>query len=351
VPDSDAEKLKTVGLSDPELEAKLRFYGNSDDVFVVGGALFATAPLGEATSKGSYIGSSSVTGGGRLIADGHAGIASFGANLGYRFVQSGRVGATKIGSEAIYGVAAGLSAGPVVHLIVDAFGSTQFSNEPGTNSLEALGGLRITPMGSPLAITAGGGAGLIEGAVGVPSFRALVGFNYSLESKDPDGDGVMDPHDLCPTEAEDIDGYEDGDGCPDVDNDNDGLTDDVDKCPNEPEDIDGFEDNDGCPDDDNDKDGIPDLQDRCPNEPENINGFEDDDGCPDVPDSDKDGVPDDVDKCPNEPEDTDGFEDTDGCPDPDNDGDGIPDDQDECIDEAEDGRGTKEQKTDGCPLK
>jgi outer membrane protein OmpA-like peptidoglycan-associated protein len=65
------------------------------------------------------------------------------------------------------------------------------------------------------------------------------------------------------------------------DRDGDGIPDDVDKCPDEPEDMDGFEDEDGCPDPDNDKDGIPDVSDACPNEPETVNGFQDEDGCPD----------------------------------------------------------------------
>jgi len=93
------------------------------------------------------------------------------------------------------------------------------------------------------------------------------------------------------------------------DKDGDGIKDDVDKCPNDPEDKDGFEDEDGCPDLDNDKDGIPDVKDKCPNEPEDKDGFEDADGCPD-PDNDKDGVPDTTDKCPNEA----GPPDNDGCP-------------------------------------
>src|SRR5207248_10527593 len=66
------------------------------------------------------------------------------------------------------------------------------------------------------------------------------------------------------------------------DNDHDGIPDAADKCPLCPEDKDGFEDADGCPDVDNDKDGIPDSLDACPNEPETINGFKDDDGCPDT---------------------------------------------------------------------
>ena len=63
--------------------------------------------------------------------------------------------------------------------------------------------------------------------------------------------------------------------------DSDGLDDSLDKCPLQPEDFDGFQDEDGCPDLDNDLDGIPDEQDECPNEKEVFNGIEDEDGCPD----------------------------------------------------------------------
>lgn len=64
---------------------------------------------------------------------------------------------------------------------------------------------------------------------------------------DRDKDGILDGVDACPDEPEDIDGYLDDDGCPDVDNDGDGISDAVDQCPIEPEDIDGVEDIDGCP--------------------------------------------------------------------------------------------------------
>jgi OmpA-OmpF porin, OOP family len=65
------------------------------------------------------------------------------------------------------------------------------------------------------------------------------------------------------------------------DRDGDGIPDKVDKCPDQPEDFDGFQDEDGCPDLDNDGDGIPDALDKCPNEPETFNNYKDDDGCPD----------------------------------------------------------------------
>jgi OmpA-OmpF porin, OOP family len=126
---------------------------------------------------------------------------------------------------------------------------------------------------------------------------------------DADGDGIPDNVDKCPNDPEDKDGFQDADGCPDLDNDADGIPDKTDKCPNDPEDKDGFQDADGCPDPDNDADGIPDKADKCPNEAEDKDGFEDADGCPD-PDNDKDGVLDAADKCPNDP----GPADNAGCP-------------------------------------
>lgn len=84
---------------------------------------------------------------------------------------------------------------------------------------------------------------------------------------DNDGDGVLNRHDACPQAAEDLDGFEDTDGCPDLDNDRDGIPDRADSCPSHPEDLDGFQDGDGCPDPDNDSDGMADVEDPCPNEP------------------------------------------------------------------------------------
>ncbi len=100
-------------------------------------------------------------------------------------------------------------------------------------------------------------------------------------STDRDGDGILDDIDQCPDVAEDQDGFEDEDGCPDFDNDGDGIADNNDQCPNDPEDIDGFQDEDGCPENDNDRDGILDNVDNCPDNPETVNGYKDQDGCPD----------------------------------------------------------------------
>ena len=91
----------------------------------------------------------------------------------------------------------------------------------------------------------------------------------------------LEPTSACPGEHEDVDGFEDDDGCPDPDNDRDGVLDVNDQCPCHAEDMDSFEDEDGCPDPDNDRDHVVDACDLCPNEAEVYNGVEDLDGCPD----------------------------------------------------------------------
>ncbi|MEZ4387928.1 MAG: OmpA family protein [Candidatus Krumholzibacteriia bacterium] len=134
--------------------------------------------------------------------------------------------------------------------------------------------------------------GLVQGVIGATFWFGGV--------KDQDGDGIEDSRDGCPRAAEDFDGFQDQDGCPDYDNDQDGIADIDDQCPDDPEDRDGFQDEDGCPDPDNDGDGIIDARDGAPDQAEDIDGFQDQDGVPDL-DNDQDGVPDTLDKCPNTP--------------------------------------------------
>ncbi len=179
-------------------------------------------------------------------------------------------------------------------------------------------------------IGVGAGRGLVSG-LGTPDFRAVLAVTVTparerevkpiepprppTVEKDSDGDGIVDSMDACKDDPEDMDGFEDGDGCPDVDNDKDGFLDSMDKCKDEPEDMDGFQDDDGCPDLDNDGDGIPDALDKCPLLAEDKDGFADEDGCPDL-DNDGDGIPDALDKCPDQAETINGNADEDGCPDP-----------------------------------
>jgi outer membrane protein OmpA-like peptidoglycan-associated protein len=186
---------------------------------------------------------------------------------------------------------------------------------------------------------------------------------------DRDADGILDNVDACPDKPEDVDLFEDIDGCPDPDNDQDTVLDPLDGCKNTP----GPVENQGCPYGDKDGDGINDKNDVCPDAPEDKDGDRDADGRPDV-DVDADGVEDCVDGCPLPPiattatdgspaerpatcdlctrgapdlvkEDADKFDDEDGCPDVDNDKDGILDSVDACPND----KGPIETR--GCPDK
>lgn len=179
-------------------------------------------------------------------------------------------------------------------------------------------------------------------------------------AKDTDKDKIVDDKDMCPNDPEDMDDFEDEDGCPELDNDNDGVPDLVDTCRNEAEDIDAFEDADGCPDLDNDADGTLDVDDACPIESgpaatggcpdKDGDGFADkDDRCPEIagefggcPDTDGDSLIDIEDECPNDAGPVESF----GCPD--NDSDKVPNYRDKCPDKAAQ-EGIDPMRSDGCP--
>ena len=243
-------------------------------------------------------------------------------NLGYRFRAGDprEVGPNIINDEFLWGVGATV---PVafnrVDLLAELNGGVGIAKRDrvqreGEVNAEAYLGARYK-ISERWTLTGGISGGMSEG-VGTPRIRALVGLGgYWVTGTewgyDFDGDGIYGKRDKCPQQAEDYDGHEDFDGCPDLDNDGDGINDAEDECDNTPEGVSIGED--GCPDDDLDGDGIPNKYDKCPEDPEDRDRFEDGDGCPDI-DNDKDGLVDTVDKCPNEPENKNGFLDEDGCP-------------------------------------
>ncbi|MFO0747261.1 MAG: OmpA family protein [Myxococcota bacterium] len=137
----------------------------------------------------------------------------------------------------------------------------------------ALGARWLAPFG--LDLTLGVGKGLLRG-LGASDLRVLLTVAFRTSGPDSDGDGLLNEVDPCPLDAEDVDGFQDDDGCPDRDDDADGVVDARDRCPRVAEDKDGFEDDDGCPDEDDDKDGIADQADRCPR----VAGVREKGGCP-----------------------------------------------------------------------
>ena len=281
-----------------------------------------------------------------LVVDAEIGDVLLATNLGVSIQSERGFGKLTVGNELLYGAGALWKTGSPIDVGAELYGSTdldaplEFESSP----LEAVLGVRAAlPWGFGLDL--GVGRGLI-GGYGAPEYRFFGGLRFaSLENNDWDGDGIANAADLCPRTPEDLDDFEDGNGCPDPDNDNDGILDVGDSCPLEPEDFDSFEDRDGCPDPNNDQDGLLDTDDRCPDDPgPDANG-----GCPDRGDNDRDGdgLVNELDSCPDDPEDNDGFDDDDGCPDTDNDADGILDVDDKCPNDPE--VFNQIEDDDGCP--
>ncbi len=330
-------------IADPRLSVKGRILTDTGSGFSLAASGFVTFPTGQAIAPHHYVGDPVPSFGGSVIAE----IVNSGfhaaVNVGGMWRDNVTLFSTQVGPQLTYAVAFGYDITPLVTILGEVVGASTFADNVDQHWLEwRVGGrIRVDDFQFNLA----GGTGLIAGA-GTPLFRVIAGGAWAPVRMDTDGDGVDDSIDACPSEAEDMDGFEDEDGCPEADNDEDGLADAEDPCPNEAEDRDGFQDDDGCPDADNDGDNIPDGYDSCPDQPEDMDGDRDEDGCPDN-DTDRDGIDDANDQCVDQPEDFDGFGDEDGCPETDFDGDGIDDDQDQCPDQAEDMDGVEDQ--DGCP--
>jgi hypothetical protein len=255
---------------------------------------------------------------------------SLALNAGFMARQSTQFLLVEQGSEVTYGAALAIRVLDKVALVGEGSGALGIVGAEGKVSpIEASVGLRVRASRSA-TVGFGGGSGFGRG-IGVADMRGFVTVTIApggspiepvkiivppppRDTKDDDGDGVVNADDACRTDAEDGDGFKDEEGCPDADNDDDGLLDGADKCPMEPEDKDNVTDDDGCADRDNDGDGVNDEDDKCPNEAEDKDGFNDNDGC-DEPDNDNDGVPDVLDQCALEPETVNGNNDEDGCPD------------------------------------
>jgi outer membrane protein OmpA-like peptidoglycan-associated protein len=261
--------LQGGGLGDIRLIPQVAFYdGRStgqawarDPGFAIGLALPVSLPTG----SGERLQSESVRAEPRLVFD-YATSAGWGLglNLGVLLREPHRFESLEIDHQLTYGAALRVPvARQVAALVVEITGAITPGADEGSSAespLEGLAALRLF-VGDGI-VTAGGGAGLVDG-YGAPDARLLLGFAFAptVDPPPPEPEPVIEP--------------------PPADDDGDGLTNEHDQCPEVPEDFDFNLDEDGCPDPDNDGDGILDASDECPDQPESINEFQDDDGCPD----------------------------------------------------------------------
>jgi hypothetical protein len=323
--------------------------------FGLAGRFDITAPLGDGDA---FAGARTAAFAPAVTADFAWSRLLFAAEVGARIRGEEPLGDVSWGSqlETAAGVSATILEDVRLSAAIEAFALVTLQDRAeGASPLvpsEWIHSVRIAPFFAgdlSFSIFGGGPIPLTDQAATAPRFRFGATIAYAPQGLDTDHDGVLDRDDGCPNVAEDKDGFQDADGCPELDNDGDRIPDDRDRCRDAAETVDGFQDADGCPDLDDDGDGIPDDADQCRNQAEDEDGFQDDDGCPD-PDNDGDGVPDAVDACPTSAEDLDGVRDKDGCPDPDDDGDGVPDARD--VDDDNDGlldRRDADDDNDGVP--
>jgi large repetitive protein len=259
------------GIGDVALSTRLRL-SSEEEILGLAVIPFVTAPTGGDSMFLSY---GVPTAGARLALSKTVArrfhFAGFG---GYRWMPGSSTlqQVVALDDEILMGAGMGISAIPdVLRMNIEANGYIVAGDARSLVASDAEGRLHApveaelnlqyqAPFGMDLF--AGGGPGLTA-AAGTPTWRAFAGIGYSPRRESDMEIGVIE---FAP-----VDG----------DTDEDGIVDRLDDCPTEPEDVDGFIDNDGCPDIDNDEDTILDVDDLCPMRREVFNGENDEDGCPD----------------------------------------------------------------------
>jgi outer membrane protein OmpA-like peptidoglycan-associated protein len=260
------------GVGDLALGARVRILGEASDFFGLGAQVALILPT---SGSSSYSGEDTVAVRPELIAELRPKHARVSFNLGTLVRKAQQVLDAQVASELSYGVAVGVPVVKRVELLGELAGAFTYKDFASRNSTDVswlLGGKFVSEQG--LYVGVSGGTGLTHG-VGSPDGRvvAQLGYLSKVPAKpvpalpppiDRDQDGLLDRDDGCPEVAEDVDGFEDTDGCPELDNDRDGVLDASDACPDQAEDRDGLDDEDGCPEDDVDGDGVLDAVDACP---------------------------------------------------------------------------------------
>ncbi len=235
------------GIGDLALDAKA--IGLSREDFPVGLGLAGRLSLPTST-VGAPVGAAGLAYEISLVADADLGPVLLAANVGTRGTPAQELENIVVNDQFTIRGGAGYAITENAGVAAELMGLLAYSAplaNPAGAPLEwlASGWGRVA---QDVVVRGGVGAGITPG-IGSPDLRALISVGYEPgDDRDTDGDGLVDRDDPCPLDAEDLDDWEDTDGCPEPDNDLDGLLDAVDQCRNDPEDLDTWRDDDGCPD-------------------------------------------------------------------------------------------------------
>jgi OOP family OmpA-OmpF porin len=204
-----------VGLADARLSATLIAMQDEGPVDL-GLVPFVDLPLG---ARAEFLGQGGLAGGGRLAGSGEAGPLTVSGALGASWAPALDLDNLRSTDRFTTGVAVGYALRPDLGLTVETeLGSPfQAASVGGTG---ATGELIV----SGRKVTAPGGFGVAGFAfattrgASAAEYRLFVGGgwgqNGSLGPGDADEDGITDEVDACPEAAEVVNGFRDGDGCP-----------------------------------------------------------------------------------------------------------------------------------------
>jgi len=350
----------SVNVADLRAAARVRLFGHADrDAFSLHIGLGFWAPSG---SRAAFTGDDAIRIEPRLIFAGRGGIVRWGVTGGFTLRDDNTAVNLAVGNEVRASASLGfvfddnrLTVGPEVYVV------SSVRDLPGGGgnaffSANQWGGEAILSahyqIANTILVGAGGGIGMEQG-YGIPAARGILSVAYAPVPPrvqgpvDTDGDGVMDPDDLCVTVPMGDHPDPNRRGCPAQDSDGDGVYDHEDQCVMVPMGDHPDPNRRGCPLADRDGDGVFDPDDVCVDVPQGPNPDPERRGCPDG-DRDNDGVRDHADQCPDVPQGNLPDPQRPGCPLPDRDGDYVPDATDHCPDQP--GAPSSNPVENGCPV-
>lgn len=238
------------GIGDVRLVPKIRILDDREHV-----GLAVVAELRVPSHYGDFSGGArNVVFWPRLILDHAFGASGFrlGTNLGAEVREGTDFSNVSADSEFTYGAALAYRFGGIrgpVELGIEGDGAVGLVEQDVEEIPFELGAYLRGDPSPEWQILGGPSFGIVPG-YGEPIVRGFIGVKFAPTSHDRDHDGFPDEEDKCPDAAENLNGIEDRDGCPDEDGDDDvdGIPNSEDECPTEKETINGVQDEDGCPD-------------------------------------------------------------------------------------------------------
>jgi outer membrane protein OmpA-like peptidoglycan-associated protein len=203
------------GLGDLALDLRATVVDAGDSPF---GMALATRLIGPTSTVSLPLGSTGPGYEASAIFDLQMEAALVALNLGYRGIPATQLDAFTVDDQMIARFGVGVPLSEDFGISGDLGSSLQL-NQPADNvantAVEGLAGLWHRPA-KDWVVRFGAGGGLTEG-IGAPLMRTVLSLGFEPQAdSDLDGDGLTNSVDRCPDKAEDMDGWEDDDGCPDA---------------------------------------------------------------------------------------------------------------------------------------